>query len=386
MQKYGFKLNFATLFSIFMILTNLNLIQFKNFKNLSYPWQDGINFIIGPNGAGKTNILDAIYYSCMTKSFFNSNDGQMILNGKDFFRMEATWQDEVETHFLVVKMAENKLKEVEWDLKKYLKASDHVGKIPVVMVVPDDIFTFIHDSEDRRKFINQTLIQVDHQYLMHLLQYNRLLKQRNASLKLAKSSQHTDYHLLDSYHQGMNLSAKYIYEKRRDFLVQLNPLLDQFSLKISKGLQNSYMEYTSDAAEDLISKWQREYPKDLLLARTHSGIHKDQLIPFFNEKKLKEYGSQGQIKTLLLALRLAQYRYLYKYSGKKPVMLLDDLFAKLDSSRIESLLDVLIEEQIDQCFITDNHPERAKNLASKINSKSNIVYLNDGNLAPYETD
>ncbi|MBK7693847.1 MAG: hypothetical protein IPI30_05860 [Saprospiraceae bacterium] len=146
------------------------------------------------------------------------------------------------------------------------------------------------------------------------------------------------------------------------------------------------MEYTSDAAEDLISKWQREYPKDLLLARTHSGIHKDQLIPFFNEKKLKEYGSQGQIKTLLLALRLAQYRYLYKYSGKKPVMLLDDLFAKLDSSRIESLLDVLIEEQIDQCFITDNHPERAKNLASKINSKSNIVYLNDGNLAPYETD
>jgi|JI10StandDraft_1071094.scaffolds.fasta_scaffold00533_30 DNA replication and repair protein RecF len=369
-----------------MILTQLNLTHFKNFEKLNYPWQSGINFIIGPNGVGKTNILDAIYTSCITKSFFQTNDHQLILHGKDFFRLEANWQDNDEIHEVVVKMATDKIKEIEWDQKKYLKASDHVGKIPVVMVVPDDIFTFIHESEDRRKFINQTLIQVDHQYLVHLLQYNRLLKQRNAVLKQAKKTQHIDYNLLDSYHFGMNLSAKYIYSKRHDFIEQLNPLLNEFSLKISKGLQNSSIKYTSDAAEDLLEKWQNEYQKDMLMGRTNSGIHRDQLIPYFNEKRLKEFGSQGQIKTLLLALRLAQYRFLYKYSGVKPVMLLDDLFAKLDATRIASLLDVLIEEKIDQCFITDNHSDRAKKLAAKINSKSNIVYLIDGNLAPYETD
>ncbi|HRI33558.1 MAG TPA: DNA replication and repair protein RecF [Saprospiraceae bacterium] len=368
-----------------MYLSRLKLLQFKNINDLSLSIGPGFNFIIGNNGVGKTNIMDAIYYACLSKSFFQASDKLVVQHNTDFFRLEADFINQDKIHQLIIKYKPQSLKELSWDDKIYTKASEHIGKIPVVMIVPDDVFTFIHHSEDRRKFMDQTLVQIDSEYLQHLNNYNRILKQRNAALKLMKQSNRRDDQLLDIYEQGLLQAAQYIYIKRKQFIEDIGPMLASYSNQISQNKQGSTITFESDASQDLDILWASQRDKDFYTQRTNAGIHKDQLEPFFNEKPLRQFGSQGQIKTFLLALRLAQYKFLFQFSGKKPILILDDLFSKMDSARVQQLLFLLEAEHTGQCFITDTHLDRAQQLIKKISGESQIFQINDGNLALHET-
>lgn len=275
--------------------------------------------------------------------------------------MEADFINQDKTHQLIIKYKPQSIKELSWDDKIYTKASEHIGKIPVVMIVPDDIFTFIHHSDDRRKFMDQTLVEIDSEYLQHLSNYNRILKQRNAALKLMKQSNRRDDQLLEIYEQGLLIAAQYIYNKRKQFIEDIGPMLASYSNKISQNKQGSTITFESDARQDLGILWATQRDKDFYTQRTNVGIHKDQLEPFFNEKPLRQFGSQGQIKTFLLALRLAQYKFLFQFSGKKPILILDDLFSKMDSARVQQLLFLLEAEHTGQCFITDTHLDQPNN-------------------------
>ncbi|MBK9272232.1 MAG: DNA replication/repair protein RecF [Saprospiraceae bacterium] len=365
-----------------MVLRKLNLLNYKNLECISIAPHPQMNFIIGSNGAGKTNLLDSIYYTGMTRSYFSASDKNVCKFSQEFFRIEAFFSEQREDHELIVKVAPGAVKEFEWDGVPLKKATDHIGKVPVVLVSPDDIFSFIQDANSRRSFLDQTLVQTDHKYLTELLQYNRLLKQKT---QLLKSPQLKGLEtILDSFDQQMIQPAMYIAQKRAEMVAELNPLLIELSAIFSLNEQNSSLIYQSDSDDKILEKWHFDRPKDLRTARVHSGIHKDRLIAEFNGKSLKDFGSQGQIKTFILSLRLAQYNFLYEKCGMKPILLLDELFAKLDGARVRSLMQFLSSKHSGQCFITDNYLSRALDLKNQLVMESTIFELDKNGIRIYE--
>ncbi|MBK7811899.1 MAG: DNA replication and repair protein RecF [Saprospiraceae bacterium] len=365
-----------------MILGQLELLNYKNLESISLQASPRVNFIIGANGIGKTNLLDCIYYTGMTRSYFSSSDKLICRKNQNFFRIEGQYFEQSLEHQLVVKVAPGSIKEFEWDGYQLERATEHIGRIPVVFVSPDDIFSFIQESSSRRSFLDQSLVQVDADYLRELTSYNRLLKQRSAILKLGYQ-QGLDT-LLDSYDLQMIEPANAIYQKRKAMVEALNPLLNQLSLLFSGEEQSSVLKYQSDAEENLFELWKTDRMRDKMSGRVNSGIHRDKLIPEFNHGSLKEFGSQGQIKTFILALRIAQYEYLNKMSGMKPILLLDELFAQLDGQRVEALIKYLASEHTGQCFITDNYLNRAVELKDQIGLESCIFELRHNELHIYE--
>ncbi len=368
-----------------MVLDHIKILNYKNIRQVSADWSSRVNFIIGPNGSGKTNLLDAIYYSSMTRSYFSKPDKDLVNWDSDFFRLECRFREGQMDHFLVVKLMPGQLKEFEWDGQLQSHATQHLGRIPIVMVAPDDIYSFVFDSEARRQFLNQTLIQVDQNYLKNLADYHKLLKQKQLALKEFSRSGKVDHTLLDIYDAQMAGPARFIFNCRNGLVAELNPLINALARRFSNGGQNANLEYESHASEDLVMSWARERDKDLHTQRIQSGIHRDKLRLISDGYLLKDYGSQGQIKTFVLALRIAQYEYLRKFSGVRPILLLDDLFAKLDAGRVEALLVYLAEQDSGQCFITDNYLERASELSRRSGLIGRIYTLENHNLALYET-
>lgn len=368
-----------------MVLDYIKILNFKNIRLVSADWSSRVNFIIGPNGVGKTNLLDAIYYSCMTRSYFSKPDKDLVHWDSDFFRLECKFSQFEARHSLIVKVMPGEMKEFEWDGLQQTQATHHLGRVPVVMVAPDDIFSFVFDSESRRQFLNQTLIQLDQEYLKHLAVYHKLLKQKQLALKSFYKSGKVDHTLLDIYDAQMEAPAQFIYRSRKALVEELNPLLNHLTGRFSKGEQSSELEYDSHVSEEVKFLWARERDRDIVTQRIQSGIHRDKLRLISDGHLLKDYGSQGQIKTFILALRIAQYEYLKKFSGIRPILLLDDLFAKLDAGRVESLLVYLAEQESGQCFITDNYLERASDLSRRAGLMVRIYTLENDNLALYET-
>jgi len=365
-----------------MHLNHLRLINFKNFKDLDFRPGLGLNLIIGENGTGKTNILDAIYYCCITKSYFHYSDKNCIQYNEQFFRLESFWKDLSGDHSVVIKYQENIGRNVEWDGGQYDKASQHIGKLPVVMIVPDEVYSFVQSAEERRKFLNQTLIQLDAVYLKHLIRYNHQLAQKTAALKLIKLKGISDHQLLDSYDKSMLDAANYIFEARKKLIEYISVHIHNFSNQMSSGTQKSEIKYVSDLEKkSILENWLIDRPKDILTGRIHSGIHRDKLVCKFNDQDLKNFGSQGQIKTFIIAMRLAQISYLMNKSQKKPILLLDDLFAKLDELRVEKLLSIIQDLGIVQCFITDTHLSRAVKISSEISWHRSIFTLQNHKLS-----
>ncbi|MEP7196965.1 MAG: DNA replication and repair protein RecF [Saprospiraceae bacterium] len=364
-----------------MHLNRITLSKFKNFEQLNFEPNLGFNFIIGDNGIGKTNLLDAIHYCCMTKSFFHKSDKFGIRKGEDYFRIESSWKDELVAVQLNVKFKLGDIRQVECNGQNYKKASDHLGRIPVVMITPNEIYTFIHETEERRKFLNQTLVQLDSEYLHALNQYNKLLVQKMSLLKQRKIGLKEDEIVLDSYEAQMAKNAMIIFNKRNELVESIQTLLNNYSLKISKGNQESKLEYYSDAnSNNLLEIWKKERDLDRFKGRVHSGIHRDKLECIFNGESLKNYGSQGQIKTFVMALRLAQINYLMQHSKNKPIILLDDVFAKLDEKRVMELISLILEIGIEQCFITDTHLERANKFIAKKRLPASVWNLQNQNI------
>ncbi|MEO6189601.1 MAG: DNA replication and repair protein RecF [Saprospiraceae bacterium] len=365
-------------------MNQLNLYQFKNLDQLNFQPKKGLNFIIGKNGSGKTNLLDSIHCCCMTKSYFQYSDKNCIQHDANYFRIESKWKDKDQMQTLNIKCVKSELRQVEWNGVQYNKASEHLGKIPVVMIVPNEVYTFVNESEDRRKFLNQSLIQLDPYYFEQLNTYNQFLKQKTAALKSMKLKSSYDNVLLDAYELSMEKAAKVIYQKRKEFVDKIIPYLQAFSEKMSGGLQESMLEYYSHVQDkNMLDVWRSEREYDAMSNRIHSGIHRDKVECKFNNQNLKNFGSQGQIKTFVIALRLAQVQYLMENMKTKPILLLDDLFAKLDESRVEQLLTLLDGLEIEQCFITDTHLLRAQKIAKKRIMSSNIFVLDKNKISTH---
>ena len=357
-----------------MILESIKLKQFKNHSDFFGQWLSGFNFIVGPNGVGKTNLLDAIYFSSMLKSYFQNSEKQMIQNDKDFYRIDAKFLENGQNYQFEAKSASN-LRESKWEGSVIERSTDHIGRIPIIFISPDDIFYFFQESEERRKFLNQTIIQIDPIYMDHLMKYSKALKLRNALLKIFNPALDHSY-LLDSYDNYLIESGSYISKKRAEICNLLDPIIIQFMAEISGGMQESTIEYKSQVDQNFGDLLLRNRTRDIFTQRTSVGVHKDQIEARLGKVSLREFGSQGQQKSFILALRLAQYKLISSIRKKSPIVLLDDVFAKLDESRVNNLLALLEQEKVEQCFITDTHLERVEKLKSQLSSTSSIINLN----------
>lgn len=342
-----------------MWLNRLILTNYKNYEWEEFNFDPVINCFTGLNGMGKTNLLDAIYYLSMTKSYLSTHDSLVSKFNTDYFRLEGHYSRLEQHEKIVAKVQPNKAKVFEVNLNPLNKLSEHIGFLPVVFIAPDDISIIMEGSELRRKFLDNTLSQTNTTYLTHLLHYNRVLHQRNAYLKQIANEKSTNAILLDIYDEQLDKPATYIHQARTEFLKQFNPVFNEIYQKISNDKEAVGVEYQSKLDSDsLLNLLAFNKKRDLFLQRTSVGIHKDDLLFTLEENPLKKYASQGQRKSFLLAIKLAQFTYLKNCLGIHPILLLDDIFDKLDPFRVQSLINHLITNFKGQIFISDTHNHR----------------------------
>lgn len=368
-----------------MFLSSINLVNYKNYSNQTLHFDGSTVAVVGLNGMGKTNLLDAIYYSCIGKSYFTSSDRNIVRKGEDFFRVVGQMSGGVESK-ITIKVQPGKLKSIEIDGKKHEKISDHVGKYPVVIIAPVDIQLLMEGSEPRRSFINNSIVQFSKEYLNALLKYNRLLKQRNALLKRFGEARYFDGNLLESINVAMSDPAQTIFRFREDFVAQISPLFNKMYERISGGHEECGIIYQSQLQKESLSDlFDQNLEKDRILCRSTQGVHKDDLKFIMNGDKLKVYASQGQLKSYVLALKLAQYQWLRSQINIDPILLLDDLFDKLDTNRVSFLLDLITGEDFGHVLISDTNVDRIPTLLDMKKIKHQRILVNEG-IAKYEEE
>jgi len=362
-----------------MVFTKIAVTGYKNYQSETFYFTERIIGICGLNGKGKTNLLDAIHYLCFTKSYFSKSDLLNVYFGAEGFRLEGELQipaNEKEVHKIVCIYRSPLKKEFYLNGIPYEKFSHHIGKFPCVVIAPDDIEMITGGSEERRKFIDTLISQVDAEYLQQLIIYNKVLAQRNSFLKNESLKNTFNSGLLEVFDQQLIAPANYIHKIRNEFSKQLFPIVQEFYKNISGNNEEVLLEYNSylnenNFAELLISS----LPKDRLLQRTNVGIHKDDLTFLLNENIFKTIASQGQRKSLLFACKLAEFEILKKVKGFPPFLLLDDVFEKLDENRMENLLEYVCQKNTGQVFITDTHQERLSNALSQFGNAVQIIEL-----------
>jgi len=341
-------------------INQITLIQFRNYSSATFGFPGEVTCITGPNGSGKTNLLDAVYYLCYTKSYFSAYQQNSVQNGMDGFRVTGEFTRDKRAEVISCKWKAGK-KEIFKDGAEYEKPIDHIGVYSAVMIAPDDTELINGSSELRRKWVDSILGQVDKNYLEKLMHYQRVLLQRNAWLKIQAYHPAADNTELEYYNAELAADGAYIYSQRNTFLQDFLPLLNDFYHRLSGGKDPIQVTYNSDLTQkDLLAWLEQNLQYDLRYQRTLRGIHKDDWEFRLNELALKQFGSQGQKKSFLFALKLAQYAYLSKIQGHLPILLLDDIFEKLDQSRMEALLRIIRGEGFGQVILTDTHPERIK--------------------------
>ena len=348
-----------------LFLSKISLTQFKNYPLSSFDFTERIIGICGLNGKGKTNLLDAAYYCCFTKSYFSKNDALNIQFNNDGFRLEAYFKKQHEVQKLIcINRAAGK-KEFFLNDVAYEKFSHHIGKFPAVMIAPDDIELISGGSEERRRFIDTVLSQMDAEYLQQLMQYNKVLLQRNSLLKRFAEQGKTDWPLLEVLDEQLIAPGNFIYSKRKIFTEQLIPLVQKFYHQIADNTEEISLQYDSrlndSSFHDLLNNYRQ---KDFMMQRSNAGIHKDDLNFQLNGQVFKTTASQGQRKSLLFALKLAEWEYIKEKVGFAPILLLDDVFEKLDENRMFQLLDRVCSNAYGQVFISDTHADR---LQQKLN-------------------
>ena len=346
-----------------MFLTKITVLNFKNHEELSLDFSKKLNCFIGKNGVGKTNIVDAVYYLCLTKSYFNSVDQQNILFGKDFFRLEGRFRRQNEAFEVVYKLPSNKRKELSVNGVVVPKLSDHIGNFPCIIISPDDSQLILGSSEERRKFLDGTISQINHQYLEWLITYNKVLAQRNAALKRFAETRHTDKHLLETYDSQLIPLGTKIYEARKVVMQKLQPVFQKFYKEISLERELVSFSYYSQLNDKPFSELlEGSLHRDVLLQRTDVGIHKDDMEFFLGSNKMKKFGSQGQQKSFIISMKFAQYEMIKNSSDEsntnngistKPVLLIDDIFDKLDNDRSQKLIELIASNEFGQVFLTD---------------------------------
>lgn len=340
-----------------MELKKLSLLNFKNYDDKELEFASKINCFVGNNGVGKTNLLDAIYYLAFCKSFLNASDNANIREGNDFFVIQGTFQRMGEQEQIYCGLKQGRKKQFKRNKKDYKKLADHIGFIPLVLKTPFDTNFIFLGSEDRRRFMDQVISQFDHIYLDDLIQYNKIIQQRNRLLKNVKAEAYRD--TFDVYDMQLDDLGAKINLRRKTFISGLLPLLNKYYKTISGNQESIDISYTSDLnstglGELLSASWK----KDLILQYTGKGVHRDDLDLIMDGKSLKRFASQGQQKSFLLALKFAQYDFIREKTGIRPLLLLDDLFDKLDKNRVSHIIQLLTENHFGQIFITDTNQER----------------------------
>ncbi len=348
-----------------MQVSRLKISNFKNYESQTLDFSPRLNCLTGLNGMGKTNVLDALHFLCLCKSHAGLNDRNLVRHGEDFFRLEAQFKIGQEETKVVAKYQLGGRKEFERNSNAVERLSDHVGQFPVVMIAPEDVSLVQDGSEDRRRFLDTSLSQVSADYLGSLVQYNALLKQRNALLKSFFEQRRFDPVLLESIDRQMPAPAKSLYEQRSQFVEQFLPYFADYYSAISGSREEVDISYQSDLRKAGLDELFREgLEKDRALQRSTAGPHRDDLLLFMDGFPLKRFASQGQLKSYLLALRLAQYEVLRQQIGQTPILLLDDIFDKLDETRVRQLVGLLIERDFGQVFITDTQRARIESVVS----------------------
>lgn len=328
---------------------------------------------------GKTNLLDAIYYLCMTKSYFASTERTVLQHEAEFFRLEGLFFRTEKMEKIVAKVIPGKLKEVEHNGVAYAKLSEHVGLLPVVIIAPNDTQFILEGSEARRSFLDNTLSQLDSEYLRQLILYNKVLALRNATLRQFAEQGTFNATLLQAYDRQLIPPAEAVHEKRRIFLEQFQPVFVEYYAAIS-GLREA-VTYTYDsklndtAFAELLNETQE---KDRILQRTTTGIHRDELQFLIDNQPVKRFASQGQLKSYVLALKLAQYAVLRQKKNMNPILLLDDIFDKLDNERVRHLLHLLLEQNFGQVFITDTDEHRVEHIIQNFETDYAKFYIERG--------
>ncbi|MFY8065735.1 MAG: DNA replication/repair protein RecF [Flavobacterium sp.] len=346
-----------------MFLKRISLLNYKNFSEIDFELDTKINCFVGKNGIGKTNILDAIYHLANGKSYFNPLAVQNIKHGEDFFVVDGEFEKNGRTEQILCSLKKGQKKILKRNGKVYEKFSDHIGFIPLVIISPTDSDLIIEGSETRRKFIDTVISQLDSSYLQQLIQYQKIISQRNALLKFFALNHVFENDTLSIYNEQLNTLGEFIFEKRKKFLIDFIPIFNNYHHEITNSAETVQLVYQSNLFEkDTLTLLEENISKDRALHYTSVGVHKDDLSFEIDNYPIKKFGSQGQQKSFLIALKLAQFDFVKKQSGEKPILLFDDIFDKLDEFRVSKIIEMVNKEEFGQLFISDTHPERTENI------------------------
>lgn len=364
-----------------MYIQSLSLLNFKNHEEADFQLVDGVNCIVGRNGAGKTNVLDAVHYLSMCRSYLNPIDRQNIRFDQQFFVIQGEWVKQETTHSLYCAVKAGAKKVFKRNKKEYDKLADHIGQFPVVMISPYDADLISEGSEVRRKWIDGIISQFDRAYLDDLQKYNKVLEQRNALLKQQYENGFFDRESMEIWDIQLIRYGNAIYTKRVEFIEAFIPLFQRYYQWISGGEEQVSMEYQSalhsGAFEHLL---QQAQPKDSRVQYTTVGIHKDDVLFKIEQHPIKRFGSQGQQKSYLIAMRLAQFEWLKERLDLVPVLLLDDIFDKLDNHRVAQLMSLVSQHIFGQVLVTDTDEIRVSGIFQAIGVTPNMVIFGEEEL------
>ena len=348
-----------------MYLANLKLNNFKSYADFEADFCPNVNCLVGNNGVGKSNMLDAIYYLSFSKGCFSSTDVPNIRQGEGYFAIHGRYmmgEDEKEEVTVACVLKSGQQKQMRWNGKAYGSLGDHIGRLPLVMVSPYDQQIITGGSETRRRFVDGVLSQTDRGYLSHLMHYQRAVEQRNRLLKQFYDDRCWDEAAIGVWDEQMVRNGEVLYEGRKEFMKGFVPLFDEYYAWITNGAERGVLEYVNHAEVPLIQQLEEARQNDRYAQHTTVGPHKDDVELSIGGMAVKRFGSQGQQKTFLLALKLAQFEYIYHHCGVKPILLLDDVFDKLDMERVRQLVQLVGSERFGQVFLTDTQPGRVEGI------------------------
>ena len=359
-----------------MYLKNLSLLNYKNIAEANFEFDSKINCFVGKNGIGKTNVLDAIYHLAYGKSYFNPLALQNIKHGEEFFVIDGTFEKNGRTEQIVCSLKKGQKKALKKNGKAYEKFSEHIGFIPLVIISPSDNDLIVEGSETRRRFIDTVISQLDASYLQQLISYQKIIAQRNALLKYFALNHTFDRDTLAIYNEQLDGLGQSIFEKRKQFLADFIPIFNAHHEVITDSAESVTLVYDSQLFEKrLLPLLEENLSRDRVLQYTSVGIHKDDLSFEIDHHPIKKFGSQGQQKSFLIALKLAQFEFIKKQSGVLPILLFDDIFDKLDETRVSKIVQMVNDKVFGQLFISDTHPERTEEIVKSTHQSYTIFNM-----------
>lgn len=365
-------------------LEQVRLSHFRIFEELELELSPGVNGFSGNNGAGKTNFLDAVYYLTMAKSYFHASEQYNYRHQSDFFRIEGQFKSGDDVFHTKFKIVKGQKKELTFNFSKEEKLSSYVGKFPCVIITPDDNAIILGGSEERRRLLDATLCQLNPVYTEQLMLYNRILQQRNATLKQFAQSGQINHDWLDAIDAQLIPLNFQIHQERKSFIEAFHPLVESIFAHISGEIETANVVYDSslnqNSPKDLLRNTRA---RDLILQRTSRGIHTDDLDLLLNGYPVRKVGSQGQQKSFLVALKMAQYLLLRNRKNLSPILLLDDIFDKFDENRVAKVFDLIHKESLGQVFISDTHPERLAAFIRQTTEMHQLFKVNAGHVEKY---